>query len=241
VRSANIRGPRPATRCACTVRIRVLHFDQPAAIAAFGTEPTESHDAGLDGRVRTLVFAGADTDRPLIELAARRIVFDGEHSAGLDYPGRLFASQHGELRTVDQPYSVVSAPIDLETLEVDPAALDSIRAYKILADRVWLILEHRQPLDIAVSALQLKEVGEIEPWHRLLGTLRIASVAFHVDAIAVECTARHGQQPVGADLQASFAAASEGLRTEDGFSEITLATSDGRRHDYVILIHPYDR
>jgi hypothetical protein len=216
------------TRDTCTVRIRVRHTDQPAVIAAFGTEPTESHDAGLDGRVRTLVFAGADPERPLIELAAHRILFNGDHSAGPDYPGRLFASQHGELRTVDQPYSVVSAPIDLETLEVDPAALDSIRAYKHLADRVQLILEHLQPLDIAVSALQLKEVGDIEPWHRLLGTVRIAGVAFHVDAMA-------------AGLQASITSTLEDLRTEDRFSEITLAASDGERRAYVILIYPYNR
>ena len=230
-----------STTDTCTVRIRVRTADQPAAIAAFGTEPTESRDAGLDGRIRTLVFAGADHDRPLIELAARRIAFDGKHSAGLAYPGRLFASQHGELRTADQPYSVVSVPIDLDTLEVDPAALDAIRAYKLLAERVRRILEHQQPLELPASALQLTEVGELEPWHRLLGTVVIAGVPFHVNAVAVESSplTLQGQQAVAPDLQASFARAWDGLHSEGGFSHVTLAASDGQRHHYVIFIYPY--
>jgi hypothetical protein len=101
--------------------------------------------------------------------------------------------------------------------------------------------QHRQPLDIPASALQLREVGEIEPWHRLIGTLRIAGVPFHVDAVAIESAplARQGLQAVGADLQASFARACDGLHTEGGFAEVALPTSDGRQHYYVIFIVPY--
>jgi hypothetical protein len=227
----------------CVVCIRVRPTDVPAATAAFGTEAAESHAAGRDGGACTLVFHEVHPDRPLAELAARRLAFDGEHSAGLSYPGRLFASLHGELRTVDQPYSVVSVPIDLDTLTVDPDALDAIRAYKELADRVRGAFGRPQPLVIAVSALDLAEIGDREPWHHLLGTLRIAGVDFHVEAIAVErsAPARHGRQPVAANLHATFASAEEGLRTEDGFSEIWLPGSDGREHAYVIFIYPYDR
>jgi hypothetical protein len=98
-----------------------------------------------------------------------------------------------------------------------------------------------QPLEIAVSALGLREIGDHRPWHRLLGTLRIAGVAFHVDAIAVERSARHGQRAMAAGQQTAFPTAAAGLGTEDGFSEIRLPGSDGREHDYVIFIYPYDR
>jgi hypothetical protein len=224
----------------CVVRIRVRRFDAPAAVSAFGTEPAEAH-AGLDDRTRALVFRDVAPDLPLAELTARRVVFDGEHSAGLTYPGRLFASQHGEFKAVDRPYSVVSVPIDLDTLTVDPDALGALRAYRDLADRVRLVLGRPQPLEIAVSALGLREIGDHRPWHRLLGTLRIAGVAFHVDAIAVERSARHGQRAMAADQQTAFATAAAGLGTEDGFSEIRLPGSDGRDHHYVLFIYPYDR
>jgi hypothetical protein len=225
----------------CVVRIRVRHTDVPAATAAFGTEPAESHDTGRDGDARTLVFHDVHPDRPLAELAARRLPFDGEHASGLAYPGRRFTSLHGELRAVDQPYSVVSVPIDLDTLAVDPEALAALRAYRLLADRVRAAFSRPQPLAIAVSALDLREIGDRRPWHRLLGTLRIAGVDFHVEAIAVEPSraARHGQQPVAGKRRAAFARAAEGLCTEDAFSEIRLPTSDGREHDYVIFIYPY--
>jgi hypothetical protein len=226
----------------CVVRIRVRGTDVPAATAAFGMEPAESHDTGRDGLARTLVFLDVHPDRPLGELTVRRLVFDGEHSAGSAYPGRLFASQGGEFRAVDQLDSVVSVPIDVDTLRVDPDALQALRAYRQLADRVRAAFARPQPLAIAVSALDLREIGDREPWHRLLGTLRIAGVDFHVEAIAVEHSraARHGQQPVAADSRTDFASAAEGLHTEDGFSEIRLPTSDGREHDYVIFIYPSD-
>jgi hypothetical protein len=226
----------------CVVTIRVRRTDVAAATAAFGREPAESHDTGRDGGARTLVFHEVHPDRPLAELTARRLVFDGEHSSGLTYPGRLFASQHGEFRAVDQPYSVISVPIDLDTLTVDPDALSAIRAYKHLADQVRGAFGRPQPLEIAVSALDLREIGDRKPWHRLLGTLRIAGVDFHVEGIAVErsATAGHCQQPVAADLRTAFVSTAAGLRAEDSFSAIRLPGSDGREHDYVIFIYPYE-
>jgi hypothetical protein len=94
-------------------------------------------------------------------------------------------------------------------------------------------------LDIPLSALHLEEVGRLEPWHRLLGTLSIAGLPFVVHATAVEL-ARGGQQPVAAGLRADFASLVAALRTEEAFGEITRIGSDGREHLYVFLIFPCD-
>jgi hypothetical protein len=97
-------------------------------------------------------------------------------------------------------------------------------------------------LDIPLAALDLEEIGELEPWHRLLGTFRIAGLRFHVDAIAVEHSplARRAPRPAAADLHDYFATVVEALRTDEPLGELTLRGSDGRQHAYVLLIHPYE-
>jgi hypothetical protein len=56
------RAP-PARVClSCVVRIRIRRTDVPAATAAFGTEPAESHDTGLDAVACTFVFRDVHAD-----------------------------------------------------------------------------------------------------------------------------------------------------------------------------------
>jgi hypothetical protein len=99
------------------------------------------------------------------------------------------------------------------------------------------------PLDIPLSALHLHEIGELQPWHRLLGTLQIAGLPFHVDAIAVQHFpfTRRAPQAAALDLRDYFATVVEALRTDEPFGELRLRGSDGRQHTYVLLIHPYER
>ena len=94
----------------------------------------------------------------------------------------------------------------------------------------------------SLASFQFEEVGEPEPWHRQLGSMSIAGVRFHVDAIAVERSPSDGdfQEAVADDLRISFALAAEGLGTDTGFQTVRLGGSDGRDHEYVLFIYPCD-
>jgi hypothetical protein len=225
----------------CRVRIRIHPMDEPAVVDAFGTEPTERHDLD-DGTGCILVFDYVEPDQPLAELARRRITFEGRHRDGIHYPGRLFASQSGELQAIGQPFDVISVPIDLETLRVDDQALNRLRSYKSLSTRVQEELDHRLPVEIAIGRLKLEEVGDVEPWHRMLGSLSIAGVYFHIDATAVERSPAEGgvQEAVASDLRRSFALAAEGLSTDTGFQTLKLTDTNGQAHEYVVFIYPCD-
>jgi hypothetical protein len=228
--------------CNLTIRIHPAH--QAAVVDAFGVEPAARHD--LPDRPRplcVLVFDDVQPDRPLHELACQGIPFDGSHGDGANYPGRLFAAHGGELAAVDQPFAVVSVPIDVDTLRVDEAALRALRAYQRFRARAQEDFDHQPLFDVPLAALHLEEVGDPVPWHRLLGSISVAGYLFHVEAVAVEDDPLEhlAQGALAKDLVSSFALVAEGFSTDGGFQTLKLHGSDGQEHDYALFIYPYDR
>jgi hypothetical protein len=228
----------------CNLTIRIQPFREAAVIDAFGVEPAARDDVPDSPHpLCVLCFDDVQPDRPLGELARQGITFDGSHGDGANYPGRFFAAHGGELAAVDKPFSVVSVPIDLDTLRVDDAALRALRAYKRLRARAQEDFDHQPLLDLPLAALHLEEVGDEEPWHRLLGSISISGHRFHVEAVAVEdAPDEHlAQGALAGDLIHSFALVSEGFSTDCGFQALRLEGSDGREHDYALFIYPHDR
>jgi hypothetical protein len=229
--------------CDLTIRIHPSH--EAAAVAAFGVEPAERQE--LADRPRPLcllVFDDVAPDDGLAELARQHITFDGSHGNGADYPGRRFASFGGELAAVDQPFSVVSVPIDLDTLSVDEAALDDLRAYKRLRQRAEDDFDREPPAcDVPLAALHLEEVGQPERWNRLLGSIAIGGIRCHVEALAVQNLEHQhvAQEALADEFHRAFALLSDGFNTETGFQTWRLEASDGRDHEYVVFIYPHDK
>jgi hypothetical protein len=229
--------------CNLTMRIHPSH--QAAVVDAFGVEPAECHQ--LVDRPRplcVLVFDDVQPDRALGELARQGMTFDGSHGDGANYPGRLFAAHGGELAAVEQPFSVVSVPIDVDTLRVDEAALRGLRAYKRLHALTEEDFDREPPLDVQLAALHLEEAGNSEPWHRLRGSISLAGRRFHVEAVAVQddLSDEHlAQEPLADDLVHRFALVSQGFSADTGFQTLRLPASDGQHHDYALFIHPHER
>jgi hypothetical protein len=101
-----------------------------------------------------------------------------------------------------------------------------------------------QTLDTPLAALRLEEAGgEQDPWQRLLGSIRLAGVDCHVEAIAV----RHlpddfvCQQAIAGDLARALNLVADAFDSQGGFRTLKLKGSDGQDHDYVLVVHPYDR
>jgi hypothetical protein len=134
----------------CSIILRIWHEDTLAVTRAFREEPDATQNIDDDdlGLLRLLVYEETVPD-PLRELVEQRLAFDGRCSNRFHSPGRLFASLDGEFRAIDHPYCVVTVPIDLKTRTVDPEALEALRAYRELADRVD---EHFQALTRASLA-----------------------------------------------------------------------------------------
>ena len=226
-----------------TLRIRVHRADEEFVRSAFGIEPSERHDVVTGaGDVRMLVFEAAETDLALQILIRHQITYDGLHEATLRYPRQHFASMGGEYRcSLEHASGILSVPVDPETLEVDQDALDNLREYKLLSQRVQLDFDREPPLELAPAAFRFEEVGDRKPWHRLRGSISIAGVPFHVEAIAVESSeATDGfQEAVAGELRPSFEGAA--FRSGAGFHTLDLTTANGRNRPYVLFIYPYDR
>jgi hypothetical protein len=228
----------------CHLTIRIHPAREAAVVDAFGVEPAARHDLPDRPRpLRVLTFDDVQPDRPLHELARQGIPFDGSHGDGASYSGRRFAAHGGELAAVDQPFAVVSVPIDVDTLRVDEAALRALRAYQRLRARAQEDFDHQPLCDVPPAALHLEEVGDPVPWHRLLGSISVAGYLFHVEAVAVEDDPLEqlAQGALAKDLVSSFALLAEGFGTEGGFQTLELRGSDGHEHDYALFIYPYDR
>ncbi len=226
--------------CNLTLRIHSVH--QPAAIAAFGTEPAERHD--LPDRLCVLVFDDIEPHVPLDDLARQHITFDGSHDDGTSYSGRLFAAEGGELAAIDQPFGVVSVPVDLDSLAVDEAALSDLRAYQRLRARTQQDFDHQPPLEIPLTACHLKEAGDPQqPWHRLLGAISIGGLHCQVEAVAVRSTQdeRRTQEAVGIDSILSLTLVSTAFGAGRGFQTLRLKGSDGQDRDYALFIYPHHR
>jgi hypothetical protein len=261
MRPANIRGPlqggadaRGATqrvpvareigvnKDSCSIHIRVHRADEEAVRSAFRIEPSERRNVVTGaGDVCELVFEGAEISWPSQQLIQQQITFDGRHSAGRHYSGQFFASQGGEHCFVDHTSDIISAPIDLDTLQVQPDALQRIREYKLLSQRVQQEFDREPPLELAPAAFHLEEDGDRKPWHRLRGSISIAGVPFHVEAIAVEPSAAEDgpQEAVAGDLRPSYEGAT--FRSGAGFHTVDLPTASGPDRPYVLFIYPYDR
>jgi len=226
--------------CNLTIRIHPCHH--AAAVAAFGTEPSGRYDLP-GGRLCFLVFYGVRPHAALDELARQRITFDGSHDDGADYPGRLFAAHHGDLAAVTRPFRKLTVPIDLDSLAVDEAALCSLRAYQRLSARAQEDFYPPEPFDIPLAACHLEEVGDEEPWHRLLGSLSLAGLHCHVEAIAMQHEPNDDltQEAAAADLVSGFRLVAEGFGTDSGFQTLRLPASDGTDHDYAVFVYPFDR
>jgi hypothetical protein len=101
--------------------------------------------------------------------------------------------------------------------------------------------DREPPLELAPAAFRFEEVGDRKPWHRLRGSISIAGVPFHVEAIAVEpaAAADGPQEAVAGDLRPSYEGATFGSGA--GFHTIDLATANGLDRPYVLFIYPYNR
>ncbi|HXO41985.1 MAG TPA: hypothetical protein VN999_11075, partial [Thermoanaerobaculia bacterium] len=158
------------------------------------------------------------------------------------YPRQLFASMGGEYGcSLEHASGTLAVPVDLDTLEVDQEALDDLREYKLLSQRVQQDFDREPPLELAPAAFRFEEVGDRKPWHRLRGSISIAGVPFHVEAIAVEPSVAAGdaQEAVAGDLRPSYEAATFGSGA--GFHTLDLTTANGRNRPYVLFIYPCDR
>jgi hypothetical protein len=228
----------------CDLTIYILPHQQPIVVAAFGVEPAELHDLADGPRPRLLlVFDDVEPHRTLEHLARQGLTFEGSHGDGADYPGRQFAAHGKELATVDKPFGVLSVPIDPNTQRVDEAALAGLAAYQRVIARVREDFRREPPLDVSLSALRLDEAGPEEaPWQRLLGSIRLAGVHCHLEAIAVEQPSdQRTQRALATDLARPLDLVAEAFDSQNGFQTRTLWGSDGHEHDYVLLVHPYDR
>jgi hypothetical protein len=183
----------------CNLTISIHPHQQAAVVAAFAVEPAEVHDlADRPCPRRVLVFDGVEPHRPLAELARQGLTFEGSHADSAVYPGQRFAAHAGELAAIDEPFGVVSVPIDPVTQRVDDHALARLSAYQRLIARVGEDFARQASLDVPLAAFQLEEAGgEEAPWQRLLGSIRLAGVHCHVEAIAVEdaCDTAHFPYP----------------------------------------------
>ncbi len=226
--------------CNLTIRLHASHH--AAAVAAFGAEPSGRYDLP-DGRLCVLLFDGVRPHAALDELARQRITFDGSHNDGAAYPGRFFAAHRGDLAAVARPFCKLTVPIDLDSLAVDEAALCGLRAYQRLSDEAQEAFYPPSPLDVPLAACHLEEVGDEEPWHRLLGSLSLAGLRCHVEAIAVQYMPINDpvQEAAACDLASAFRLVADGFGTDRGFQTLSLQASDGQDHDYAVFVYPYDR
>ncbi|HVR06703.1 MAG TPA: hypothetical protein VMW75_01535 [Thermoanaerobaculia bacterium] len=226
----------------CYLTIRIPPSHQAAVVEAFGVEPAERHDFD-DRRLCVLGFDHVEPHGPLGALARQGITFDGSHGDSAVYPGRLFAAQGGELAAIDQPFGVVSVPIDLDSLAVDELAFSGLRAYQRLRARAQEDFDNQPPLDVPLPACRLEEVGDEEPWHRLLGLISIGGLRCHVEAVALQYPPHehYSQEALAGDRVRPFALLSEAFATGSGFQTLRHQGSDGQDHHYAIFIYPYDR
>src|SRR5262249_53260354 len=140
----------PADTCNVTLRVHPCH--EAALVAAFGVEPAERHDLAHRSRpLAVFVFEDVEPDPALRELARQGLTFDGSHDDGATYPGRRFVAHRGELGTADEPFGVVSVPVDPRTLALDELALQRLRAYQHLKRSVDLDLDQERPIGLALS------------------------------------------------------------------------------------------
>ena len=163
----------------CTIRIRVHRADEEFARSAFGIEPSERHDVVTGaGDVRMLVFAATRTDLAFQTFTWHQITYDGLQEATRRYPRQLFASMGGEYGcSLEHASGTLAVPVDLDTLEVNQDALDDLREYKLLSQRVQQGFDREPPLELAPATFRFEEVGDRKPWHRLRGSISIAGVS----------------------------------------------------------------
>jgi hypothetical protein len=228
----------------CTVRIRIHRTDESATVVAVGKAPADREVLeAFPHPLIVLVFEGIEPDPALARIAALRITFDGRHDRGRGYSYRHFASLNGELLSVEPPQPGVNLSIDAHATSSDADATRRQLAWEILNRKVQRHFEGALPLALSWQALQLDEIGEVQPWHRQLGTVRIGGVPFHVDAIAVKGSPVESgvHEAVAYELQASLNLAALAHGTENGFQTLKLPASDGREHDYVLFLYPHDR
>jgi len=228
----------------CSLHIRVHPSHQTAVVAAFGVEPAHRCElSDLPHPFCVLFFDNVEAGRPLAALASQGIAFDGSHSACPAHPGRRFAAFGGELAAVGRAVAGANAPDDRDT--PDQPNPHRLRRYRRLQARVRQALdrEPEPPLhDIPIDALQLEEVGELEPWDRQLGSISIGGARFHVEAVAVhEANELRTQEALAPELTHSFALLAAAFGTDSGFQTCQLEGSDGRDHDYALFIYPHDR
>ncbi len=227
----------------CNLTIRIRPTDQAAVVEAFGVEPAERHDLP-DRPLCTLVFDDIQPHDPLADLARQGITFDGSHGDCATRPGRRFASLGGQLEAIDQPFGVVSVPVDLDSLAVDEPIFSCLRAYKSVLEQVREDFAQLPPIELPLAAFQqLEEVGDQEPWHRLLGGLSIGSVRFHVEAIAVQHNTNEllPQEAIAFGHARYLALISEAFGTDEGFQTVRLTASDGQDREYALFIYPHER
>jgi len=227
----------------CNLTIRIRPTDQATVVAAFGVEPAERHDVP-DRPLCTLVFDDIQPHGPLADLARQGITFEGSHGDGATHPGRRFAALGGQLAAIDQPFGLVSVPVDLDSFAVDEPIFSRLRAYKSLLEQVREDFDQVPPIELPLAAFQqLEEVGDREPRHRMLGSLSIGGVPFHVEAIAVQHLTNEvlPQEAIAFGLFRYLALVSEAFATNQGFQTLRLKGSDGQDREYALFIYPHER